>query len=84
LMADVQHSVIFTTTVHVEGITCLPSKRLLQLSLGQTLKIWTSVYTHSMQTTGKGSAHTCWCSTSHTQKFIKYYSTVQRPSKIKS
>jgi hypothetical protein len=38
-MAEAQHSIIFTPTVHVEGITGLRSKLSLQLSLGQMLKI---------------------------------------------
>jgi hypothetical protein len=38
-MAEAQNPIIFTPTVHVEGITSLHSELSLQLSLGQMLKI---------------------------------------------
>lgn len=56
-MAEAQHPIIFTPTVHVQGITSLHPELLLQLSLGETLKIWTSACTHNMQKTGQVSAH---------------------------
>jgi len=58
-MAKIQHSIIFASTVPVEGIASLCSKFSLQLRLGETLKIRTSAYTHSVKTTGQISTYTC-------------------------